>query len=100
MSKRDSSHKVVARVSAKNVRVAFTPKFKRRKVSAVWDFPPGCGRVTASNLGLSRQIAVDRSSEGDSAHDYLVLYVIRCVTVNTILIDVQLKSPTYISCTA
>jgi len=22
-----------------------TPKFKRRAVSAVWDFPPGCGRV-------------------------------------------------------
>ncbi|KAH1082661.1 hypothetical protein J1N35_022422 [Gossypium stocksii] len=32
--------------------LAATPKFKRRKVSAVRDFPPGCGRVTASKFGL------------------------------------------------
>ncbi|KAH1121955.1 hypothetical protein J1N35_005115 [Gossypium stocksii] len=63
MSKRDSSHKVVARVSTMDVCVASTLKFKRRKVLAVRYFPPGCGRVTASNWGLTRQIAVDRSSE-------------------------------------
>ncbi|KAH1073294.1 hypothetical protein J1N35_025622 [Gossypium stocksii] len=61
-------------------------KFKRRSVSAVRDFPlgcgrmttpnycltvptvrdflPGCGRVTASNYGLTRQITIDHSSEG------------------------------------
>ncbi|KAH1073158.1 hypothetical protein J1N35_025486 [Gossypium stocksii] len=64
MTKGDSSHKVVARVSAMNVRIASTPKFKRHKVLVFWDFPPVCGRVTAPNLGLIRQIAVDCFSEG------------------------------------
>ncbi|KAH1098413.1 hypothetical protein J1N35_015334 [Gossypium stocksii] len=63
-----------------------TPKFKRRSVSVVRDFPPGCerttasnygltipvvrdillgcGRVIASNYGLTRQIAIDHSDEG------------------------------------
>ncbi|KAH1097085.1 hypothetical protein J1N35_014006 [Gossypium stocksii] len=45
----------------------------------VWDFLPGCGRVTASNIGLSRQIAVDQSSQGSDAQEFLVLYLIRCV---------------------
>ncbi|KAH1097736.1 hypothetical protein J1N35_014657 [Gossypium stocksii] len=90
MSKGDSSHKVVARVSVKNVHVASTPKFKRYQVSAIQEFQPGCERVTVSNLGLTRQISVDRPS--DDARDYLVLYVIRCVTVYTVLIDVRLKS--------
>ncbi|KAH1039222.1 hypothetical protein J1N35_040965 [Gossypium stocksii] len=64
ISKGGSSSKVLAKVSAENVRVASTPKFKRCRVSAVWDFPPGCGRVTTSNFGLTRQIAVDQSSQG------------------------------------
>ncbi|KAK5833510.1 hypothetical protein PVK06_017354 [Gossypium arboreum] len=55
-------------------RVAFAPKFKRRRVSAVRDFPPGCGRVTTPNFGLSRQIAVD---QGFADREFLVLYVIR-----------------------
>ncbi|KAH1047345.1 hypothetical protein J1N35_038129, partial [Gossypium stocksii] len=55
---------MVAGMSTKSVRVASTPKFKQRKASAVRDFLLGCGRVTASNLGLTMQIAVDRSSEG------------------------------------
>ncbi|KAH1031553.1 hypothetical protein J1N35_043727 [Gossypium stocksii] len=63
-----------------------TPKFKRRSVSIVRDFPPGCGRptasnysltvpvirdfpsgygrVTASNYSLTRQIAIDHSDKG------------------------------------
>ncbi|KAH1097291.1 hypothetical protein J1N35_014212, partial [Gossypium stocksii] len=45
-------------------RVAFSPKFKQHRVSTVRDFPLGCGRVTTSNFGLSRQIAVDQSSQG------------------------------------
>ncbi|KAK5825599.1 hypothetical protein PVK06_020455 [Gossypium arboreum] len=40
------------------------PKFKRRKVSAVRDFPPGCGRGTTSDFELRRQIATDQSSQG------------------------------------
>ncbi|KAH1129859.1 hypothetical protein J1N35_001237 [Gossypium stocksii] len=47
-----------------DVRVTPTSKFKRHKVSAVRDFSPRCGRVTASNLGLTKQIVVDHSSEG------------------------------------
>ncbi|KAH1129513.1 hypothetical protein J1N35_000891 [Gossypium stocksii] len=31
-----------------------TSKFKRRMVSAIRDFQPGCGREAASNSGLSR----------------------------------------------
>ncbi|KAH1046785.1 hypothetical protein J1N35_037569 [Gossypium stocksii] len=56
----------MAKVPAVIKHVAFSPKFKRRRVSVVRDFPPGCGRVTASNLGLSRQIVVDQSSQGKS----------------------------------
>ncbi|KAH1123072.1 hypothetical protein J1N35_006232 [Gossypium stocksii] len=40
--------------------VISTPKFKRRKVSAVRDFPPGCGRGATTNLELNGQIAVDQ----------------------------------------
>ncbi|KAH1039071.1 hypothetical protein J1N35_040814 [Gossypium stocksii] len=54
----------MAKVSAEIERVVSAPKFKRYKVSVVWDFPPKCGRVTASNFGLSRQIALDQSSQG------------------------------------
>ncbi|KAH1056587.1 hypothetical protein J1N35_034652 [Gossypium stocksii] len=59
MEKRDASDKVMAKVSTEIGRVVFAPKFKRHKVSAVRDFLPRCGRVTASNFRLSRQIAID-----------------------------------------
>ncbi|KAK5836081.1 hypothetical protein PVK06_011830 [Gossypium arboreum] len=39
------------------------PKFKLRKVSAVRDFPPGCGRGTMSDFELHWQIAIDQSSQ-------------------------------------
>ncbi|KAK5802909.1 hypothetical protein PVK06_030541 [Gossypium arboreum] len=58
-------------------RVVSAPKFKRRRVSAVRDFLPGCGRVTAPNFVLIRQITVDRLSQGSGARESLVLYVIR-----------------------
>ncbi|KAH1063955.1 hypothetical protein J1N35_028942, partial [Gossypium stocksii] len=48
--KRGSSSKMLAKVPAKNVRVASTPKFKWLRVSTAWDFPPGCRRVTTSNF--------------------------------------------------
>ncbi|KAH1098283.1 hypothetical protein J1N35_015204 [Gossypium stocksii] len=52
------------RVSTGMALTVSTPKFKRRSVSAVRDFPSGCGRVTVSNYGLTRQIAIVHSSEG------------------------------------
>ncbi|KAH1122565.1 hypothetical protein J1N35_005725 [Gossypium stocksii] len=61
---RGSSNKVMAVVSAKNELVVPVPKFKRRRVSAVCDFPPGCGRVATPNSGSSKQITIDRSSQG------------------------------------
>ncbi|KAK5833640.1 hypothetical protein PVK06_017493 [Gossypium arboreum] len=57
--------------------VAFAPKFKLCRVSVVRNFPPGCGRVTAPNFRLSRQITVDHSSQGSGAREFLLLYVIR-----------------------
>ncbi|KAH1114247.1 hypothetical protein J1N35_007625 [Gossypium stocksii] len=86
MGKGDASNKKMANVPVGYDHVAATHKFKRHKVSAVRDFPPGCGRGTASDFGLSRQIAVDQSSQGKCGlsfgfgdYEYLVLYVIRCV---------------------
>ncbi|KAH1091659.1 hypothetical protein J1N35_018916 [Gossypium stocksii] len=64
MCKGDASNKVMAKMPAGYERVAATLKFKRHKVSAVRDFSLGCGRVTASNLGLCRQITIDQSSQG------------------------------------
>ncbi|KAH1114485.1 hypothetical protein J1N35_007863 [Gossypium stocksii] len=52
-------NKVMAMVSAKNELVVPTLEFKRRRVSAVQDFPPGCGRMAAPNSGLSKKITVD-----------------------------------------
>ncbi|KAH1031492.1 hypothetical protein J1N35_043666 [Gossypium stocksii] len=52
------------RVSIGSALAVSTPKYKQCKVSAVRDFPSGCGRVTASNYSLTRQMAVDHSSEG------------------------------------
>ncbi|KAH1073549.1 hypothetical protein J1N35_025877 [Gossypium stocksii] len=40
--------------------VTSMPKCKRRKVSAIRDFLPGCGRGATMDLGLNRQIAVDQ----------------------------------------
>ncbi|KAK5771888.1 hypothetical protein PVK06_048143 [Gossypium arboreum] len=40
------------------------PKFKRRKVSVVRDFSPGCRRGTTSDFELHRQITVDQSGQG------------------------------------
>ncbi|KAH1056225.1 hypothetical protein J1N35_034290 [Gossypium stocksii] len=53
------------RVSIGSALVVCTPKFKQRRVSTVRDFSPGCRRVTASNYGLTRQIAIDHSNEGN-----------------------------------
>ncbi|KAH1073579.1 hypothetical protein J1N35_025907, partial [Gossypium stocksii] len=51
--------KDLEKVASSNQFEEGAPKFKWRKVSAVRDFPPGC-----ESDGLSRQIAVDRSSQG------------------------------------
>ncbi|KAH1082851.1 hypothetical protein J1N35_022612 [Gossypium stocksii] len=52
------------RVSTGSALAVSTPKFKQRRVPAVRDFPLGCGRVTMSNYGLTRQITVDHHIEG------------------------------------
>ncbi|KAH1122032.1 hypothetical protein J1N35_005192 [Gossypium stocksii] len=75
------------RVPVEIENVISTPKFKRRRVSAVRDFSPGYRRVTASNFGLSRQIAIDQSSQGSDTRELLVLYMIRCATVYPISVD-------------
>ncbi|KAH1056837.1 hypothetical protein J1N35_034902 [Gossypium stocksii] len=62
MSKGDVSGKEMTNVSTKYEHVITTPKFKRRKVSAVRDFPPGCGRVATTDLGLNTQIVVDQGA--------------------------------------
>ncbi|KAH1114072.1 hypothetical protein J1N35_007450, partial [Gossypium stocksii] len=54
----------MAKVPAELKDIASTLKFKQRKMSAIQDFPPGCGRVTASDTRLSELITVDRSSQG------------------------------------
>ncbi|KAH1072894.1 hypothetical protein J1N35_025222 [Gossypium stocksii] len=59
-----SSNKVVAVVPAENELLVPSPKFKRCRVSAVWDFPPGSDKVAAPNSGSSKQITVDQSSQG------------------------------------
>ncbi|KAA3484275.1 Retrovirus-related Pol polyprotein from transposon 17.6 [Gossypium australe] len=48
-----------------------TPKFKRRAVSTVWDFPLGCGPTS----GESRQIVVVHDTKGADDQDGLVLTV-------------------------
>ncbi|KAH1073603.1 hypothetical protein J1N35_025931 [Gossypium stocksii] len=79
MGKRDVSDKVMAMVLVEIERVVSAPKFKRPRLSAVWDFLPKCERVTTLDFRLNRQIAVDQSMQGSGDYDYLVLYVVRCV---------------------
>ncbi|KAH1083019.1 hypothetical protein J1N35_022780 [Gossypium stocksii] len=65
MSKEGSS-KGSVKVLTEYERVAATPKFKWRKVLAVGDFLPRCGRGTALEFRLHRQIMVDQTSQGKS----------------------------------
>ncbi|KAH1107310.1 hypothetical protein J1N35_011078, partial [Gossypium stocksii] len=73
MGKGDISGKEMAKVTTGFEHVATIPKFKRRKMSTVWDFPPGCRRGATMDHGLNRQIAVDQGSDD---YEYLVLLVI------------------------
>ncbi|KAH1046746.1 hypothetical protein J1N35_037530 [Gossypium stocksii] len=41
------------RATSESALAISTPKFKRRSVLAVRDFPPGCKRATASNYSLT-----------------------------------------------
>ncbi|KAH1097033.1 hypothetical protein J1N35_013954, partial [Gossypium stocksii] len=70
MGKGDASNKNMVNVPAGYERVAATPKFKRCKVSVVWDFLPRCGRWIASNFRLNRQIAVNQSSQGKCGQSF------------------------------
>ncbi|KAH1114211.1 hypothetical protein J1N35_007589 [Gossypium stocksii] len=58
------------RVPIGNRLVILAPKFKQRKVLAIRDFLPRCGRVTAPS-----------SRSSSDTQEFLVLYVIRYATV-------------------
>ncbi|KAH1082917.1 hypothetical protein J1N35_022678, partial [Gossypium stocksii] len=60
MGKGDISGKEIAKVTTGFEHVTTIPKFKQRKVSAVWDFSPGCERGATTDHRLNRQIAVDQ----------------------------------------
>ncbi|KAH1073340.1 hypothetical protein J1N35_025668 [Gossypium stocksii] len=75
------SSKVSVKMSTEYESVTISPKFKRRKVSAVRDFPPGCGRRATTDLELYRQIKVDQGS-GD--YEYLMLQMVRCVLLTLV----------------
>ncbi|KAH1030889.1 hypothetical protein J1N35_043063 [Gossypium stocksii] len=76
MSKRDVSGKEMTNMSTKYEHVITTPKFKRRKVSTVRDFPPGCGIGATADLGLNKQIAVDQGYSGIIANERLFKSVV------------------------
>ncbi|KAH1039224.1 hypothetical protein J1N35_040967, partial [Gossypium stocksii] len=60
MEKGSASGKEMAIVTTGFEHVTTTPKFKRHKVSAVWDFLPGCRRGATIEFGLNRQITIDQ----------------------------------------
>jgi len=53
------------------------PKFKRRAVSAVRDWPPGCGPASEQENRQIVVVSVDDSIDVEN----VVLRVIRCVTL-------------------
>ncbi|PPD98657.1 hypothetical protein GOBAR_DD04321 [Gossypium barbadense] len=63
MGEEGASSKVIAKVPAEFERVASTPKFKWRKVSAFRDFPPGCGRVVAPSSGSKMEFEDQEEQE-------------------------------------
>ncbi|KAH1046810.1 hypothetical protein J1N35_037594 [Gossypium stocksii] len=60
MEKGNSSGKGMAKVTTGFEHVTTMLKFKRRKVSAIQDFPPGYKRGATTDFRLNRQIAVDQ----------------------------------------
>ncbi|KAH1107815.1 hypothetical protein J1N35_011583, partial [Gossypium stocksii] len=70
MGKEDISGKETAKVTTGFEHVTTIPMFKRCKVSAIRDFPLGCGRGATMDHGLNRQIIVD---QGSNDYEYLVL---------------------------
>ncbi|KAH1107491.1 hypothetical protein J1N35_011259, partial [Gossypium stocksii] len=50
----------MAKVTTGFEHVTTMPRFKRRKVSAVWDFPPRCRRGATIDLKLHRKIVVNQ----------------------------------------
>ncbi|KAH1073092.1 hypothetical protein J1N35_025420 [Gossypium stocksii] len=71
MEKGNSSGKEMAKVTTRFEHVTSMPKFKRRKVSAIQDFPPRYGRGVTTDFELNRQIAVDQGKYScHSVSDY------------------------------
>ncbi|KAH1107551.1 hypothetical protein J1N35_011319, partial [Gossypium stocksii] len=60
MEKGSASGKEMATVTMGFEHITTIPKFKRRKVSAVRDFPPGCERGATVDFRLNRKITVDQ----------------------------------------
>ncbi|KAH1082843.1 hypothetical protein J1N35_022604, partial [Gossypium stocksii] len=60
MGKGSARGKEMVTVTTGFEHITTTPKFKQRKVSAVWDFPSRCGRGATTDLRLNRQIVVDQ----------------------------------------
>ncbi|KAH1073187.1 hypothetical protein J1N35_025515, partial [Gossypium stocksii] len=58
MEKGSASSKMMAIMTTRFEHITTTPKFKRRKVSAVRNFLPGCKRGATMNLELHKQITV------------------------------------------
>ncbi|KAH1046782.1 hypothetical protein J1N35_037566 [Gossypium stocksii] len=63
MEKESTSGKELATMVTGFEHVTTTPKFKRRKVLAVRDFLPGCGRGATIDFELNRQIIVDQGKK-------------------------------------
>ncbi|KAH1073201.1 hypothetical protein J1N35_025529 [Gossypium stocksii] len=60
MEKGSASGKEMATMTTGFEHITTIPKFKRRKVSAVRDFSPGCRRGATTDLRLHSQIVVDQ----------------------------------------
>ncbi|KAH1082389.1 hypothetical protein J1N35_022150 [Gossypium stocksii] len=67
MGKGDVSGKEMTNMTTGFEHVTTIPQFKRRKVLAVRDFPPGYRRGATTDHGLNRQIAVDQGKYNEAA---------------------------------
>ncbi|KAH1064045.1 hypothetical protein J1N35_029032 [Gossypium stocksii] len=76
----------MAKVTMGSEHTTTIPKFKRCKVSAVRDFPPGCRRGATMDLGLHRQITADQGKYSLSISDRM------CTSNPFLIVDIEPKS--------
>ncbi|OMO73766.1 hypothetical protein COLO4_26875 [Corchorus olitorius] len=60
------SEGLLGKVPAENGHIAPTPKYKQRRVSAIRDYPPGCGRLAAPVTTPSEQAQGPKTSESEN----------------------------------